>query len=215
VQLETMSGVHWALTNPGGDSTASSFVSRIPFAAGSPATNAVGGANGIVSSGDGVIAMGSDGGIAPICLQLLGIGVGSTTTFKTNVYGWCDTPGNFINEGGGTAPAGSYGINQKLWIPLLLATYTWTLGTAAGIAGSDIGTTELFATTVVTTFGPVYGTGPAQSMQIAYGGGGQIYSPGSNAIAMVELLIEGFRFVEVTFNMNSSSTSANCLYRKK
>jgi hypothetical protein len=208
--LYALRAQHWSLSNPGGDSTAASFVSRIPTTTKPPA-NAVA-ASGLAVIGDGVIAVGTEGSYAPICLQLVGIGQAATNTFKTNVYGWLDTS-QFGNAENGLAAAPTNPVS--LWTPILLATYTWTLGTASGVANSDIGASEVFATSVLQTYGPVYGTGPAQSMQIAYAGGGQIYSPGSNAIAMVELLTEGFSYLEVTFNMNSSASSANCLYRKK
>ena len=65
--------------------------------------------------------------------------------------------GNYGSGGGGAngGSAGTQGTGSvpSLWIPVLLASFTVTLGTAPGIAGSDVNGSQLFATSIALVTG--------------------------------------------------------------
>jgi hypothetical protein len=150
-------------------------------------------------SGDGVIGFGHLGGYCPGHLLLIPIGIGAGATFSLKVLGWRATklpPGQ---------PA-----TLPLWVPVELATYAITLGTATGVAGSDLGVSTLFPTTITSTGGPTFiTTGAAPICPDWF----QI-SPGSNSIGMISQSSFGFRFLEVIYTTGGSATSCNGLYAK-
>lgn len=200
--LHAISGQHFQLTNPVANSTDAALVAKTVSVT--------------APNGDGVIPVGATGGAeSAVCVKLVPFGVGSATnTFKMTVWGWSSTSGSFGAAVGG--PTNNLP-NAKLWFAVKLATYTCTLCTITGIANSDIGTTQKFCGTIVQTYGPVYGTAatPADALQSSYHSGAAIYTPTGNVLAMVELVTEGFRYLEVGFDMNSSATSANALWQLK
>lgn len=197
MQIETISVQSWELTHPGGNSTDTTFPSRINTTT-NPTKRAI--AGGIQGIGDGVIPFGSqDGMMCCANLMLLPIGVGSSTnTMNLQILGWAPTKFNII----GSAP---------LWIPTVIATFQATLGTGAGVANADLGTTTLFATTITCSFGPT-GVTTAYGPYISNSFGQ--FSPGSNLQGFIIVPSLGFRYLEVVLNTNSSATSVNCLYRR-
>lgn len=148
-------------------------------------------------SGDGVVAMGDGGSYAPKHLLLLPYGVGSATnTFGIRILCWAPT---------------ALGIGLPLWIPEELATYAITVGSGTGVAGADLTTTSLFATTITCTGGPTFVTAGAAPICPDWF---QI-SPGSNANGLICIESLGFPLLEVIFTTGASITSCNSLYRKK
>src|SRR5438105_2097653 len=119
--------------NPGGNSTAATIVEPLPQLA--PPGTAV--STGVTTAGDGVIAMGEQitsggaGGMTANSLMLVPYGAGTATqTYTLKVYGWRRTiPMGGTAGGSGPCP---------IWIPFLLCSFTITLGTAPGLAGSDV-----------------------------------------------------------------------------
>jgi hypothetical protein len=185
VVIDELSGPNWALTNPGGNATANGFPSRVPSVAGPSLVAA-----GVVKAGDGVVAIGDQGQYGPRSLLLVPFGVGAATnTFSLQVLGWRATAL-------GVAP---------LWVPVNLGTWQVTLGTAGGVANSDLGTTQLFATTISQTAGGPTNVTPPDWFAV---------SPGGNAIGMICLRTLGFRFLEVIYSTGGSATSCNALYAK-
>lgn len=144
-------------------------------------------------SGDGVIPMGEGGGYCPQSLDLVPIGVGTSAAYGLQILGWRSTKLGVLT----------------LWVPVTLATYSVTCGTATGVANSDLGSTTLFATTITMTGGPTFVTSGAPPVSLDWF---QI-SPGSNAIGMIKQAGLGYRMLEVLFNI-SAGTSGNCLYCK-
>ncbi len=185
--LETLSGA-MQVSNPGANSTAASVVQPAPFS-GVTYTDPMHAAisTGVTSVGDGVIACGELGLGAPNGLLIIPYGAGSSTnTFVLWSYGWKKT-----------VVSGS-GITEALWIPFLLAKFTCTLCTQAGIANTPVNASQLFAGTITLS------TGNANVSN-------EIISPTGNVIASIMLDVKGSQYVEFRFDMNSSATSANCL----
>jgi hypothetical protein len=193
----------WSLTNPGGNYTNNGYPTRIPTTT-RPDLAAT--STGLQAVGDGVIPVGHNGQMGASGMALIPFGAGSATnTFSFQVLGWTQTTTQYGKAVNGLTVLQN--ANLELWIPVLLGTFAVTLGTGTGIAGSDIGTSQLFATSITTSYGPVYGTGAVQSSA------GSIYSPGSNSIGMVTIAIMSFKFVEVIYTTGGSATSGNALYR--
>jgi hypothetical protein len=162
--------------------TATSFTTLVPKTA-TP--------NVTVTAGSGVVALGVGGATASSALLVVPYGVGSDgNTFSMSVYGW-----NFVRHrtvNGGAA----------LWVPVLLCTFTaCTLeSTLPGVAGTELGATQLFCST----------------MTLGVGNSGtsvEVVAPGASANQIAHALIDakGFRFVEFAFNTGSSATSCNAL----
>jgi hypothetical protein len=137
-------------------------------------------------SGDGVIDMGTDGGMTASGLFLQPYGTGSATnTFSMSVYGWRQVTPR-LTQGNG------------LWVYTTLATFTCTLGTQTGVANSPIDNTHLFVTTIALVIG---------NANIS----NEVLSPGDNTPAHITLLAKGCTLIEVRFGTGSSATSCNCL----
>lgn len=182
----------YALTNPGGNVTGSSYPSRAPTTVRPDLVT-----SGVVSQGDGVIACGHIGAETLPHLILVPFGVGtSSNTFLMTVLGWRPTKLGVL----GALP---------VWIPAVLGTYQITLGSATGVSGGEITTSSLFNTSDSVTLGPsfVSGVSPVSLDWLAM-------SPGSNSIGFIKQPTMGFRFVEVIFSTGSSATSCNCLWAK-
>lgn len=208
--LDTLSS-RWKPTNPGGNYTNNGYPTRVPTTT-LPAALAL--STGIQAVGDGVIQLGAGGTESPIYLDLVPFGVdASTHTFSFQILGWSETTGTLGNIFGGSSNVQG---NLPLWVPVWLGTYQATITTTLpGIAGSDIGSTQSFASAITCTAGPVYGTAPTQSPDGAYAGGAAILTGGTTGVAMVELMTRGFRFLEVIFTTGGVVTSCNALYRKR
>jgi len=145
-------------------------------------------------SGDGVIAMGGDqmhqGALAPNSLMIVPFGTGSSTqTFTMNAYGWRETTG-------ATGTAGTTG-TMSLWVAVELATFTCTLCTVPGIAGTDVNASQLFVGTIT------LGVGNANVSN-------EIISPTGNVVAHIILDAKGSRFVELRF-AKGTNTDCNAL----
>src|SRR5580692_10209801 len=150
-------------------------------------------------TGSGVISFGNSGSICPKWLELIPYGTGvATNTFTMQVIGW-------------TSARSQGSILADLWVPVPLATYAVTLGTGAGVAGSALGSTYLFATTITSTGGPTFITSGAAPI---VEGWFQI-SPGSNGIAFISQASLGHRFLQVIFETGSSTTACNAIYRRR
>lgn len=146
----------------------------------------------VAPSGDGVIAVGSPiGTTAPNGVMLWPFGVGSATnTFLLSVFGWEHVPNPAVN--GGVA---------DLWVPWLMASFTCTLCTVAGLASTLVDNTNLFCGTITLNVGNAFVSN-------------EIVSPTGNLVASILLDAKGVRYISTLYAMNGSSTSANALYRK-
>lgn len=142
-----------------------------------------------IPSGDGVIQFGDYGTKGPNGLQLIPYGVGSdTNTFLMSVFAWDIIPG-------------VQGTSVDSWTAWLLAAFTCTLTTLTGAAGGRLGTSNRYCDTIALTEGNANVSN-------------EIISPEGDVKASIILDGKGARFIEILFAMNSSSTSANCLYRE-
>lgn len=154
-------------------------------------------------SGDGIIPMGgsvlagSGGMECPTGILLQPYAIGSATnTFSLKVLGWTPTKLN---------------VGQPLWTNFVIGEFAITLGTGAGIAGGDVLNTELFATTITATYGPLFvTTGQAAYSKYSWG----FLAPGSNAQGVIFVPSFGCRLLEVIYTTGGSATSCNSLYRK-
>lgn len=196
--ISRLSNQVWKLTNPGGNFSNNGYPTRAPQTT-NPTQTAL--STGLQAIGDGVIPFGEQigsigGQFCPTNLMLIPIGTGSSTTFGMKILGWRPTA---INASLGPLP---------LWVPVTLATYAVTLGTAAGIANSELGTTTLFATTITSTGGPTFITSGAEPVIPDWC---QI-SPGSNAIGCIIQASLGFRYLEVIYTTGGSATDCNALW---
>lgn len=196
MQLES-TRMRWGYVRPGGNYTTNGYPTRIP--------------QNVAPSGDGVIPVGHQGSMSKIYLQLLPFGVAATNTFSFQILGWDNVVEGVVGStfGGSANPQG----NSPLWIPTWLGTYQATLGTTSGVAGSDLSTTQVFATTITLTAGPKFGSTPADVQPQGYAGGGAIYTPGSNTIGFLETFTLGFNYIEVIFTTGGVATSCNALWR--
>ncbi len=183
--LYSLANRNWGRTNATNYST-NGFPTRVP-------TVTMPSGDGVIEFGGGAIA----GEMAPRGLMLLPFGAGaSTNTFLLNVLGW--------------GPTG-LGVGQPLWLPETIGQFTVTLGTGTGVAGADLTSTALFATTITATFGPTLVT----SGQGAYSWSDWlILSPGSNALGSIIVPSFGFPLLEVIFSTGGSATSCNSMFRK-
>ncbi len=147
-------------------------------------------------SGSGVIDM-TGGDYVPGHLLLIPYGTDAGThTAGMKVLGWRDTNQNPGNP------------QMRLWVPVVLCTVAITLGSAAGVANADLGTTQKFATTMTMTGGPTFITSGAAPVCLDW----FEISPGSNAIGLVSVPTFGFKMMEVIFTTGSDVTDINALY---
>lgn len=189
MQIDTRS-MPFQIGNPGGNSTAGSIVEPLPQLA-VPGTTTT---SGVTTAGDGIIAMaeqisqGGFGAMTSNSLMLIPYGAGSSTqTYTLKCYGWRRT-----------IPMG--GVTAGIWVPFLLASFTVTLGTAPGLAGTDVNASQLFNTTLALVAGNANVSN-------------EIVSPGSNVIGHIILDCKGVQYVETRYAM-VSATSGNCLVAK-
>lgn len=188
----------WQVVNPNGMATSATFPTRAPQAA-SVVHNST---QGVASAMDGLIACGQLGALAPRGILLAPFGQGDPgSTFGINVYGWRSTNGSQLaNAGGPQNP------NARTYLPVLLASYTVTLG-QPGPNGGDVNQGYLFAGNIQQTFGPTLPVGvQAQDWFVL---------PASQGgIGNIALRALGHRWVEVTFQLGAGCTGANALYAK-
>lgn len=87
-----------------------------------------------------------------------------------------------------------------LWVPSVMAEYTCTNCTAVGVASAAVVDTERFCDILTATTGT-----PSGSTEIVQ------FGTGTELISHIQIDLKGFQKIEITFNMNSSATSANAL----
>lgn len=153
------------------NSTDGSFPSRVPTTT-APTSN------------DGVVTLPNDS----TWLTLVPYGTDTADqTFDVRVIGWRKY-GN-ANDTSGT-----------LYVPMILLQFTATLGTATGVASSNVTNTNLFADTLSN---PVAGMG-------TIGVNCQPTSPANNTVAHYVVDATGCQYVEICFDMGTAA-SGNCL----
>jgi hypothetical protein len=180
------------VTNTGGNSTAASLVEPVPQT-GNPSRAAV--SSGVVSVGDGVIPLGDGGSECASAIMLMFFGVGTNgQSFNCNIYGW-----SLVDP-----PVGA-NLGSELWLPHPLITLTSiTLNSSIpGVLNTAVPATNYFAS----------------AMTIGLGASGvnyDIISPGSGTaeIASIVISTKGIRWAELRFNMNSSATSGNAVWKR-
>lgn len=139
-------------------------------------------------SGAGVIDLGAGVSTGPNGLFLVPFGVGAdTTTFLMSVYAWDVIPG---------------GTTRDQWTAYLLASFTCTITTLAGVAGGPVADTQFYCDTITLVKGGTAGVSQ------------EIVSPTTDVKASVRIATKGCRLVSVLFAMNASATSANALWRR-
>lgn len=137
----------------------------------------------------GVITMGAGSEFSNNGLLLIPYGVGSATnTFLMSVFAW-----DFVH------PVVTQ--RAQVWVAWLLASFTCTLNTVAGLAGGEVDETQLFCGTIALVSG---------NANIS----NEIVSPTGNLIASIVLDTKGAKMVQPLFARNASATSANAIYRR-
>jgi hypothetical protein len=203
--LECLSGESWKQTNPGGNYSTNGYPTR-----GSSLTSPALVTSGVTAQGDGIIPVGDSPGfpgatiggiIAAKHLLLVPYGVGSNTnTFSMQILGWRKT--NLTGSQTG----------QGLWIPVAICTLAVTLGTnVEGLAYSELGSTNLFATSITMTGGPLGVTSAFTPTSEDFF---TIAPTGTIGAAWAKVPTFGFRYIEVVFTTGGSATSCNCLWQK-
>lgn len=86
--------------------------------------------------------------------------------------------------------------SSLLWIPVLLLEVNLTAGLSSGVTGGLVGAAELFADTV----------------NLSFGGGVEVDSPGNDTIAHTIVPCKGFNKLEAIFKITSGPTNMNALY---
>lgn len=172
--IETFaSGTQVALAT--NDTNASSFASRV--------------ATKTRPSGVGVFDISNNGNITCNALRVQFFGAGSATnTFKCRILGWNRTP------------AGSAA--SDVYTYCTLTEVTVTLGTATGVDGTPIVSTNLFADSISLA------TGFNDDVDVS------ITAPGTNVPAHMIVDTKGCELIEFLFHRNSSATSCNALFGK-
>lgn len=165
------------------NSTSSSFPSKIPTV--TEPTN------------DGVIDFrrGGANNSVPQFMQVLPYGLGSDEdAFSLRILGW-----RHIGEG---PPQGS---PTWLWVPVILAELTCTLGTAAGIAGAQVLNTELFADTLTIVSEPTITAATTRQGTV------DMMSPANNTPAWFSLALDGHEKIEFVFDQTTNTPTMNAL----
>lgn len=140
-------------------------------------------------TGDGVLDFGHYGVMAANDLLLVPYGVGTATnTFLLSVFAWDLVPGN-------------QGTAQSAWTAYLLASFTCTLCTAAGLAGATVDATQLYCGTIAVVVGNA-------------GVDVDVISPTGNLKASIMMDVKGAKKVTVRLDRNGSATSCNTLARR-
>lgn len=157
----------------------SSFAAKVPTA--TPPTN------------DGVIDLKAGGGVeVPEWLDVYPVGVGSDEdAFSLRVIGW--------RRLGTNAPA------KQLWVPAVLAEVACTLGTAAGVAGTPLGSSTLFADTITIVHEPTI------TADVTRLGTVEVFNPADNTVAYFRVKLHGVERVEFTFDQTTNSPTMNVL----
>ena len=169
------------------NTTDSSFPSRVPTA-----TKPTGIGDSAAQTTPSVFDIRATGEYVQNALVMSFFGTGSdNNTFSARLIGWRVVPD----------PADAGNLHKFLFIPIPLFEVQATLSaTQAGVDGTTIPSTMLFADTITLT-----GTTADQGVSI------DIVSPANNTIAHLVVDIKGFEFVEPIFTTGSSATDCNCL----
>lgn len=177
------------------NATDTSFPSRIPTKQAPQAAMFPSGPGTPIAAGSATLkevinTRGAVGSQSANLLQLFPYGTGSdNNTFSLRVIAWhaVNPPNNDLNK--------------NIYIPTTLCELAVTLSaTIPGVAGCQVVDTELFADTITIT------TGDTSLVKL--------YSGANNTVAWAVIDYLGAPFVEVTFNINSGSTTdMNALFK--
>lgn len=137
---------------------------------------------------NGWLAIGAGGGLTSNGLQLMPFGKAATGTYVLYVYGlrWL------------ASRTGDSG--KTLWVPYLLASFNVTLGTMAGVDGTPVDSTNVFATTIAL----IAGTANVSN---------EIVSPASNLPAHIMVDTKGSKYIKTVFDL-TTATEANALFAR-
>lgn len=137
----------------------------------------------------GVIDMSLTGQSSANALKFFPFGAGvATNTFLLSVFGWDLVHPRLTQHSG-------------IWISWLLASFTCTLNTVAGVPGTEVDENQLACGTIALVVGNANVSN-------------EILSPTGNLVASILLDTQGAKLVQPKFATNGSATSANTLYRK-
>jgi hypothetical protein len=197
--LDERSDAAFGISNAAGMATGLVFPTNIPTIV--PPENQPPG-QGVVAKGDGLIRLGSpDGGTAPAGVLIIPFGTGGAgAQFMLQLIGWYASSSNLL-WGAGQA------YNTKLWIPILQAQYTITLGQEVGDPQADIQTQYNFAQTIVQTYGPSFWN--ANSTQVDE----WFLNALNGQTGMIKHRVSGARFLEFGYSL-ITATGANSLCGK-
>ena len=179
------------------NATDASFPSKVVTATEPAADNATATGSAAIS-----LTTTGGGGLVPSRVRFRFYGVGAdNTTFEARLIGWFR---------GGIAADGSI-----IWLPEILAAFTCTLGTAAGVgSGGFVKSTESFVDTItIGNTAPTVGE-PSMTADVTRSGDVLLYSPANNLIAWADVDLQGCEKFEFTYDM-VTATSANALYTLK
>ncbi len=192
--LESKSAQGWQRTNPGGNYATNGYPSRIPTTTRPDQQTPTGG-----SVGDGVIPWGLQGNYSSYNLMLVPYGVGTDDqTFKLQVLGWRPTQLN---------------VGFPLWIPVQLIEVTCSLSATTGVAGSDLGTTQMFCDAITySSGGPSLNNAAAPNTIPPIVPDFALFSNAPDVIGFLIVRGLGFPFLEVIFTTGASATSCNALW---
>lgn len=130
-------------------------------------------------------------GPVPFAAFIVPYGLGAALdAFDMRVIGWKKI---------GTDP------NLTLRVPFILGSYTCTLCTAVGVAGSPVLATEHFCDTITII------SEPTVTADVTRGGTTHVYSPTGNLLAWVRVPLRGCEQIEVTFANRTNTPTKNAL----
>lgn len=172
---------------PAGNVTTASFTNPVPLGS-NPAF-----INGSLQAG--YIPLGQDGSVTANSFGMVFFGQGSdTNTMAAQIFGWRETSA-YVTAGN---------INP-LWFPVCLCTLTpIELNSGMpGVAGTDVGSSNYFASDITLSVG---------NANVSV----EVVSPthANNMIAHVIVTTKGFRYAQVQLSINSSATNVNALWWK-
>lgn len=141
-------------------------------------------------SGDGIIQMGTpDGAYCSNGLKIVPYGVGTAgQTFLMSVFCWEEIHPKITQR-------------ARQWSADLLASFTCTLCTVAGLPGGEVDNTHLWVDTIALVVG---------NANVSV----EVVSPTGNVKAHILLDAKGARKIGIYFAMNGSATAANAIARR-
>lgn len=144
------------------------------------------------ATGASVIDVGHHCGVGQTHALLVPYGTGDADdVFAMRAVGWYQV---------GNDPA------SDLWLPVVLAELTCTMGTAAGVADTQVPAAGLFCDTLVIV------SEPTTTADTTRDGLVRVVTLPANGVAMAVVPLLGCRKLELTFDMTTNDpTGANCL----